>query len=87
VSAAIRKIHYKPEIEELSIWFGPDFRRYKYFGVPPEIVEALENAPSRGRFFNAFIKGHFSCALADPSDYKNRQWLAMRDAHPPGRRL
>ena len=29
MSAAIRHIHYKPESEELSIWFGPEGRRYK----------------------------------------------------------
>ena len=34
MSAAIRHIHDKPEIEELSIRFGPESRRYKYSGVP-----------------------------------------------------
>ncbi len=80
MSAAVRKIHYKPDIEELSIWFGPNFRRYKYFGVPQHIYEALRDAPSRGRFFNTFIKGQFECSLADKSDYKNRHWQAMRSA-------
>lgn len=80
MSAGIRKIHYKPEIEELSIWFGPQFRRYKYFDVPEPIYEALRDAESRGRFFNEVIKGRFECALATPSDFRNRQWQAARSA-------
>lgn len=80
MSAAIRKIHYKPEIEELSIWFGPEFRRYKYFDVPEHMVQALLEAESRGRFFNQFIKGHFECALADKSEHRNQRWQALRSA-------
>ena len=80
MSAAVRKIHYKPDLEELSIWFGPDFRRYKYFGVPEHMFEALRDAESRGRFFNQFIKGRFECALADKSVLRNRRWQALRSA-------
>ena len=79
MSTAIRHIHYKPADEELSIWFGPEGRRYKYFGVPEHIYEALRDAASRGRFFNQSIRGRYECRLADPSDWKNRQWLAMRN--------
>ena len=49
MSTAIRHIHYKPADQELSIWFGPEGRRYKYFGVPEHIYEALRDAASRGR--------------------------------------
>jgi len=47
MSAAIRHIHYKPADEELSIWFGPEGRRYKYFGVPEFLYEAFRDAESR----------------------------------------
>ncbi len=59
MSAAIRHIHYKPADEELSIWFGPEGRRYKFFDVPEFIFEGLRDAESRGRFFNQAIRGRF----------------------------
>ncbi len=32
---------------------------YEYFKVPPSIKEGLDNAPSKGQYFNKFIKGKF----------------------------
>jgi hypothetical protein len=72
MSAAIRHLFYKPDLEELSVWFGPDFRRYKYFGVPPELYEGLRDAESRGRFFNHFIRGHFECRRIEDDKRKSR---------------
>jgi hypothetical protein len=83
MSTAIRHLHYKPDIEELSIWFAPDFRRYKYFGVPQHLYEALSESDSQGRFFNRFIKGRFECALADKSTMRNQRWQALRSASSP----
>ena len=80
MSAAIRHIHYKPASEELSIWFGPEGRRYKYFDVPEFIYEALRDAQSRTRFFNQSIRGKFECRLVDPSEKRNRRWQAIRSA-------
>ncbi|WIJ24381.1 KTSC domain-containing protein [Devosia sp. RR2S18] len=80
MSSAIRHIHYKPELEELSVWFGPEGRRYKYFGVPSALYDALRQAPSRGRFFNESIRGRFECRLVDPSEKRNRRWQALRSA-------
>jgi hypothetical protein len=80
MSAAIRHIHYKPADEELSIWFGPEGRRYKYFGVPEFIYEALCDAESRGRFFNQSIRGKYECRLVDPSEQRNRRWQGIRSA-------
>ena len=80
MSAAIRHIHYKPASEELSIWFGPEGRRYKYFGVPEFIYEGLRDAQSRGHFFNQSIRNRFERRLADPSESRNRRWQAIRSA-------
>ena len=80
MSAAIRHIFYKPEIEELSIWFGPERRRYKYSGVPAFIYEALRDAESRGRYFNQSIRGRYECHLASPSERLNQRWEANRRA-------
>ncbi|HEY0033022.1 MAG TPA: KTSC domain-containing protein [Devosia sp.] len=79
MSTAISHIHYKPADEELSIWFGPERRRYKFFGVPEFIYEGLRDAESRGRFFNQNIRGRFESRLADKSDWKNRQWQSLRN--------
>jgi len=32
---------------------------YEYFKVPPSVKEGLDNAPSKGQYFNKFIKGKF----------------------------
>lgn len=37
---------------------------YRYFGVPGAVHEALLGAPSKGRYFNRFIRGCFPYALA-----------------------
>ena len=60
-SIVIRHVHYNPAEEALSIWFTSG-RRYRYSGVPQVFYDALVTAPSRGRFFNRWIKGKFACA-------------------------
>ncbi|HEY8577642.1 MAG TPA: KTSC domain-containing protein [Devosia sp.] len=80
MSAAIRNIHYKPADEELSIWFWPDGRRYKYFGVPDFIYEGLRDAESRGRFFNESIKGRFECRRVEPEDRRKPRRPPLRTA-------
>jgi len=32
---------------------------YQYFGVPAAVHEGLLGAPSKGSYFNRFIRGHF----------------------------
>ncbi len=82
MSAAIRHHYYKPDLEELSIWFGPNFRRYKYFGVPQHLYEAFSEAESQGQFFNRFIKGRFDCApVAKPAN-PNKGWQSVRRVSP-----
>lgn len=78
MSAAIRHHAYRPDRQELSLWFGPEFRRYKYFSVPQPVYDGLLAAPSKGRYFNTVIKGRYPCRLADRSEHRNRRWLALR---------
>ena len=73
MSSAIRHIHYKPADEELSIWFGPEGRRYKYFGVPEFLYEAFRDAESRGQFFNQSIRGRFECRKVDPEEKRKHR--------------
>ena len=37
---------------------------YQYFGVPAAVHEALLGAPSKGSYFNRFIRGRFGYSLA-----------------------
>jgi len=37
---------------------------YLYLGVPLSVCEGLLSAPSKGRYFNEVIRGHFRYALA-----------------------
>jgi hypothetical protein len=36
---------------------------YQYFGVPAPVHEGLLGAPSKGRYFNQVIRGHFPYRL------------------------
>lgn len=83
MSAAIAHIHYRPESRELSIWFGPEGRRYRYFDVPEGIYEGLRDAQSRGRFFNQSIRDRYACRLVDPSALRNRRWRALHPGSSP----
>ena len=40
---------------------------YQYFGVPAAVHQALMDAPSKGSYFNRFIRGHFPYAPASHS--------------------
>ena len=37
---------------------------YQYFGVPAAVHQALLRAPSKGSYFNRFIRGSFPYSLA-----------------------
>jgi hypothetical protein len=80
MSSVIRHIHYRPEVEELSLWFVPDGKRYIYAGVPEALYKALCAAPSQGAFFNRFIRDRFPYRLADVSERQFRRWQAIRSA-------
>ena len=57
-STAIRAHHYRPERHELEVTFITG-RRYLYFDVPQEVVDAFGNAPSKGAFFNTQIRPYY----------------------------
>ena len=37
------------------------FRRYTYCNVPYSVFVKLVNAPSKGGFYNSYIKGKYKC--------------------------
>jgi hypothetical protein len=57
-STAIRAFHYQPERHELEVTFITG-RRYIYFDVPQEKVDAFRSASSKGAFFNTQIRPYF----------------------------
>ena len=57
-STVIRSFAYRPDSRELLIDFQTG-RRYAYFDVPEEEVEALRSAFSKGRHFNAHIRDRY----------------------------
>lgn len=58
-STVIRRFDYDPRTEALDVEFVSG-RRYRYAGVPAEVAEAFREAFSKGRFFNARIRDHYS---------------------------
>ncbi len=57
-STVIRRFMYVPGERELTIEFVTG-RRYRYFDVPPDEVDAFRSAPSKGSYFNRNIRDHY----------------------------
>jgi hypothetical protein len=70
-STVIRQILYDINAKRLVIVFQSG-RRYAYANVPADIYAELKAAPSRGAYFNEWIRDRypFQCVDADfiPSD-------------------
>jgi hypothetical protein len=58
-STVIRSFDYRPDSRELEVLFTTG-RRYLYSDVPPEEVEGLRSASSKGRYFNTNIRDGYS---------------------------
>ncbi len=63
-STVIRSARYDAKRCELTVVFQSG-RRYAYGDVPTEIFVALESAPSRGEYFNRFVRDSFTCRRID----------------------
>jgi lysyl-tRNA synthetase class 2 len=58
-SSVIRSFNYDADSRELSIVFQSGLR-YTYENVPAETYTAMKSSVSKGEFFNAHIRDHFS---------------------------
>ena len=59
VSSLLSSMRYSIEaILELEFRSGAI---YRYFAVPPAVVEGLIAAESKGAYFNRYIRNHFRC--------------------------
>lgn len=54
-STAIRSVGYDSNSRVLEIEFT-SHEVYQYFNVPPAIASGLRSAPSKGKYFNSYIK-------------------------------
>jgi hypothetical protein len=57
-SSVIRRFHYDEPHRRLRVTFTSG-DVYDYDAVPPEVVEGLRSAPSKGRFFGPNIRDQF----------------------------
>ena len=57
-SSAVERVDYTADTGTLDIWYMGG-GHYSYFGVPPEVYEALLAAPSIGAFVNSHVKAHY----------------------------
>ena len=57
-STVIRSFDYDAAAQRLVVTFQTG-RRYAYFGVPKDAVDAFERASSLGEYFNAAIRDHY----------------------------
>ena len=64
-STIIRAFDYRVAVQELDILFTTG-RRYVYRDVPPEAAEAFRRSFSKGRHFNARIRGRYVHEERDP---------------------
>ena len=56
----IRGAWYLPHRRQLDLLFGSG-RHYRYSNVPADVARRFANALSKGRFYNAEIRGRFAC--------------------------
>ena len=57
-SSVIRSFAYDRECAALDVVFTTG-RRYRYFLVPPYVVDGLAEALSKGRYFNERVRDRF----------------------------
>lgn len=65
-STIIRAFDYSSEARELDVLFTTG-RRYVYRDVPPEAADAFRSAFSKGRHFNARIRGRYPYEEREPA--------------------
>lgn len=59
-SSVIDGAWYLPERRELDLLLVSG-RRYRYSHVPAEVARGFVSAPSKGRYYNSWIRNRFPC--------------------------
>ena len=63
ISSSIRSVGYDSANQIMEIEFQSG-GIYCYYGVPREVYQELLNAPSKGRYFEANVRGTYRYARA-----------------------
>ena len=58
-SSTVISIGYDVRTQTLEIEFGSG-RVYQYYGVPDRVNDEIMQAPSKGQFFNTYIKNAYA---------------------------
>ena len=58
-STVIRRFQYRPAEKILEVQFVSG-RRYLYHDVPQAVYDQMRRSLSKGEFFNAHVRDHFS---------------------------
>jgi hypothetical protein len=59
-STAIGSASYNPQTSTLTLWFTSGGQGYDYYKVPQHVYDGLLQAPSKGRYFNAYIREQYA---------------------------
>ncbi len=59
-SSVIHGAWYLPDSRELDLLLVSG-RRYRYSDVPPDVAQAFVAAPSKGGYYNRWIRNRFPC--------------------------
>jgi hypothetical protein len=65
-STAIRDCYYDAGRSRLIVMFVTG-RTYLYENVPPNVAADFDAAPSKGQFFNAYIRDHYRYREVTPA--------------------
>ena len=65
-SSFVNRICYQEAESYLIVLLRATY--YHHCGVPTEIVDGWRRAPSKGRFYNANVKGKYDCRLGGIPD-------------------
>ena len=57
-SSNVKAVGYDEPAQTLEVEFL-NGRVYQYYGVPESMHSQFMKAPSKGKFFNAYIKNHY----------------------------
>lgn len=59
-STAVKRGDYDASTGRMVLWFA-EGHSYTFCGVPTHVWEGLCNAPSQGRYYNAYIRDRYQC--------------------------
>jgi hypothetical protein len=59
-STAIRAASYNAQTRTLTLWFTSGSQGYDYYNVPQYVYDGLLSAPSKGQYFNAYIRDQYA---------------------------